>query len=111
MSFGNVTQSFANFGFSVPLPAIGQVVSGFERAFRKAAAFALAGAVLTFFGFMVPKRSASRRRRGWRSVICWWPACGSRVRALRRWPRRSAYQRMQRQRMVPPIEWMRGRLV
>jgi type II secretory pathway component PulF len=111
MSFGNVTQSFANFGFSVPLPAIGQVVSGFERAFRRAAAFALAGAVLTFFGFMLAKRSASRRRRWWRSVICWWPACCSRVRALRRWPRRSAYQRMQRQRMVPPIEWMRGRLV
>jgi AGZA family xanthine/uracil permease-like MFS transporter len=30
MSFGNVTQAFSNFGFAVPLPAIGHVFSGFQ---------------------------------------------------------------------------------
>jgi AGZA family xanthine/uracil permease-like MFS transporter len=30
MSFSNVTQAFSNFGFAVPLPAIGHVFSGFE---------------------------------------------------------------------------------
>ena len=30
MSLGNVTKSLSNFGFSVPLPAVGHVFSGFE---------------------------------------------------------------------------------
>jgi AGZA family xanthine/uracil permease-like MFS transporter len=30
MSWGNVTQAFANFGFAVPLPAVGHVFAGFE---------------------------------------------------------------------------------
>ena len=30
MSWGNVTQALSNFGFSVPLPAIGHVFAGFE---------------------------------------------------------------------------------
>ena len=30
MSFGNIGQAFAQFGFSIPLPAIGHVFSGFE---------------------------------------------------------------------------------
>ena len=30
MSWGNVTQAFATFGFSLPLPAVGHVFSGFE---------------------------------------------------------------------------------
>ena len=30
MSFGNVSQAFANFGFSLPLPAVGHVFNGFQ---------------------------------------------------------------------------------
>jgi AGZA family xanthine/uracil permease-like MFS transporter len=30
MSFGNLAQAFSNFGFSVPLPAVGHVFNGFE---------------------------------------------------------------------------------